>query len=148
MHKCGHRPVNSHFHYNQYHSTLYSARAWMGCCQCHRRCPILRRCPIKLWIKVPTAAAASSRCGQTQLNTKRWQQELFQIGLGSPTTFYETAFFHEKSKSLIVTDAVAKITPSSIPELNDPGVLLLVSKRSTSDPQPEDTPEARLAGWE
>lgn len=66
---------------------------------------------------------------------------------GVPTTFYETAFFHKKTKSLIVTDAVAKIT-KTIPDLNDPELLLLVSKRSTSDPQPEDTPTNRLAGWE
>jgi len=70
----------------------------------------------------------------------------FNIG-GTDTTFYETAFFHGKSKSLIVTDAVAKIG-TSVPELNDPDLLLLVSKRSTSDPQPEDTAEARLVGWE
>ena len=66
---------------------------------------------------------------------------------GSPTTFYETAFFHKKSKSLIVTDAVAKIS-TLVPELNDPNLLLLVSKRSTSDPQPDDTYDQRLIGWE
>jgi len=70
----------------------------------------------------------------------------FSIG-GTPTTFYETAFFHKKSKSLIVTDAVARID-QTVPELNDPDLLLLVSKRSTSDPLPDDTPEARLVGWE
>jgi hypothetical protein len=70
----------------------------------------------------------------------------FNIG-GTPTTFYETAFFHTKSKSLIVTDAVAKIS-RTVPELNDPELLLLVSKRSTSDQQPDDTPDARRIGWE
>jgi len=69
----------------------------------------------------------------------------FNIG-GKQTTLSETAFFHKSSKTLIVTDAVARI-PKSIPELNDPEKLLLISKRSTSDPMPEDTPEARLAGW-
>ena len=69
----------------------------------------------------------------------------YNIG-GKETTFYETAFFHIKSKSLIVTDAVAKI-PKEVPELNDPELLLLVSKQSTSDPQPEDTYEQRLIGW-
>ena len=70
----------------------------------------------------------------------------FNIG-GKPTTFYETTFFHIQSKSFIVIDAVAKISPT-VPELNDPELLLLVSKRSTSDPQPEDTPENRRIGWE
>lgn len=70
----------------------------------------------------------------------------FNIG-GTPTTFYETAFFHQRSKSLIVTDAVARIG-QTVPELNDPDLLLLVGKRSTSDPLPNDTPEARLVGWE
>ena len=66
---------------------------------------------------------------------------------GTETTFYETAFFHKKSKSLIVTDAVTKIG-TTVPELNDSDLLLLVSKRSTSDPQPDDTPEQQLIGWE
>ena len=69
----------------------------------------------------------------------------YNIG-GKETTFYETAFFHIKSESLIVTDAVAKI-PKEVPELSDPELLLLVSKKSTSDPQPEDTYEQRLIGW-
>ena len=34
-----------------------------------------------------------------------------------------------------------------VPPLQSPEKLLLVSKRSTADPMPEDTPEARLAGW-
>lgn len=70
----------------------------------------------------------------------------FNIG-SNPQTFYETAFFHEASKSLIVTDSLA-LVPKTVPPLNDPGQLLLVSKRSTSDPQPEDTEESRLVGWE
>ena len=70
----------------------------------------------------------------------------FNIG-GTPTTLCETVFFHKASKSLIVTDAVAQI-PTSVPPLNDPDKLLLISKRSTSDPMPPDTPQARLDGWE
>ena len=70
----------------------------------------------------------------------------FNIG-GVPTTFYETAFFHRASRSLVVTDSVARV-PLDVPPLNDPANLLLVSKRSTADPQPDDTPEARQAGWE
>jgi hypothetical protein len=70
----------------------------------------------------------------------------FNIG-GKPTTLCETAFFHKVSKSLIVTDAVAFI-PKTVPPLNDPEQLLLISKRSTADPMPADTPESRLVGWE
>lgn len=70
----------------------------------------------------------------------------FNIG-GKPTTLCETAFFHKASKSLIVTDAVAQI-PKTVPPLNDPERLLLISKRSTSDPMPDDTPQSRLDGWE
>lgn len=65
---------------------------------------------------------------------------------GTETTFYETTFYHKRSRSLIVTDAVTRIG-ATVPELNDPDLLLLVSKRSTSEPQPDDTPEARLVGW-
>jgi len=70
----------------------------------------------------------------------------FNIG-GTPTTLCETAFFHKASKSLIVTDAVARI-PKFVPPLNDPQQLLLISKRSTADPMPENSPQARLDGWE
>ena len=58
----------------------------------------------------------------------------------------EAVFFHKASKTLVVTDAVARI-PYEIPPLQSPEKLLLVSKRSTADPMPADTPEARLAGW-
>lgn len=69
----------------------------------------------------------------------------FQIG-GRSITLYETAFFHKASKSLIVTDALARI-PKDVPPLNDPQNLLLISKRSTSDPMPSDTTEGRIIGW-
>jgi len=70
----------------------------------------------------------------------------FNIGY-TPTTLYETVFFHKASKTLILTDSLARIS-KSIPPLNDPKKLLLISKRSTADPMPDDTPEARLIGWE
>jgi hypothetical protein len=70
----------------------------------------------------------------------------FPIG-SSPQTFYETVFFHKSSKTLIVTDSVAQI-PLIPPPLNHADKLLLVSKRSTREPQPDDTPEARQVGWE
>eukprot|EP00536_Pseudo-nitzschia_multiseries_P000255 jgi/Psemu1/282198/fgenesh1_pg.4_\ len=87
-------------------------------------------------------------------DTPPWSDEIdsctleggtFSIG-GKPTTLCETAFFHMDSKSLIVTDSLARV-PTEVPPLNDPERLLLVSKRCTSDPMPEDTPEARLVGW-
>mmetsp|Transcript_6788 Transcript_6788/g.19647 ORF Transcript_6788/g.19647 Transcript_6788/m.19647 type:complete len:394 (-) Transcript_6788:89-1270(-) len=92
--------------------------------------------------------------GNAQTPEPPWRDEIdyrtleggtFSIG-GTPTTLSETAFFHKATKTLIVTDSVARIS-ADVPPLNDPDRLLLVSKRSTSDPMPEDTPEARLAGW-
>lgn len=70
----------------------------------------------------------------------------FVIG-GIATTLYETAFFHQPSKTLIVTDSVAQVSLDP-PPLNHAENLLLVSKRSTVDPMPEDTAEARRIGWE
>ncbi|CAL6437581.1 unnamed protein product [Bathycoccus prasinos] len=58
----------------------------------------------------------------------------------------ECAFFDVKTGMLIVTDALAKI-PLTPPVLSSKEKLLLVSKRSTKDPQPDDTPENVLAGW-
>lgn len=79
------------------------------------------------------------------------QYETLVVGtfnlLSKPTTFYETAFFHKSSKTLIVTDSVAQV-PLKVPALNDPQKLLLVSKRSTVDPMPTDTPDMRQIGWE
>ena len=72
----------------------------------------------------------------------------FAVGLSS-LTFYETAFFHSTSRTLIVTDCLARV-PLTVPSdsLNDPQKLLLISKRSTADAFPPDTAEARQAGWE
>lgn len=72
----------------------------------------------------------------------------FDIGL-SKVTFYETAFFHPRSSSLIVTDCLARI-PLTAPfdGVSDPQKLLLISKRSTAEFLPADTAEARQAGWE
>ena len=36
----------------------------------------------------------------------------------------------------------------SVAALNDPEKLILISKRSTADSPPEDTPHARQVGWE
>jgi hypothetical protein len=92
---------------------------------------------------------------ETMTTSAPWTNEIqyetlaagtFLIG-SSPQTFYETAFFHKSSKTLIVTDSVVQI-PLAPPPLNHADKLLLVSKRSTSDPQPDDTPEARQVGWE
>ena len=70
----------------------------------------------------------------------------FTIG-GASQTFQETTFFHKSTKTLIVTDAVERVNPTP-PSLNTPENLLLVSKRCTADPMPDDTPEARQIGWE
>ena len=70
----------------------------------------------------------------------------FDIG-GTPTTLCETVFFHKSSKALIVTDSVAKVSLHP-PPLSRGENLLLVSKRSTSDAMPDDTPETRRIGWE
>jgi hypothetical protein len=70
----------------------------------------------------------------------------FDVG-STPQTIYETAFFHKASKMLIVTDALAQI-PLKPPAANSVEKLLVVSQRSTKDPIPEDTPEARQIGWE
>eukprot|EP00747_Dinoflagellata_sp_TGD_P114541 gnl/TRDRNA2_/TRDRNA2_171950_c2_seq3.p1 gnl/TRDRNA2_/TRDRNA2_171950_c2~~gnl/TRDRNA2_/TRDRNA2_171950_c2_seq3.p1 ORF type:complete len:291 (-),score=26.99 gnl/TRDRNA2_/TRDRNA2_171950_c2_seq3:52-924(-) len=71
----------------------------------------------------------------------------FQLGWRA-LQYREATFFHRSSKTLIVTDAVARI-PSEIPDwaLNDPAKLLYLSKESTDEPLPEDTPEARKIGW-
>ena len=72
----------------------------------------------------------------------------FDLGL-SRLTFYETAFFHAASKTLIVTDSLARV-PLSPPadSLSDPQKLLLISKRSTAGAFPPDTAEARQDGWD
>ncbi|EOD41323.1 hypothetical protein EMIHUDRAFT_199638 [Emiliania huxleyi CCMP1516] len=54
----------------------------------------------------------------------------FSIG-GTPTTFYETAFFHRASRSLIVTDALARV-PIEAPPLSDPARLLLAGWEKTA----------------
>jgi hypothetical protein len=70
----------------------------------------------------------------------------FDVGRKSQT-IYETAFFHKATKTLIVTDAVARV-PLEPPAANSVDKLLVVSQRSTADPIPEDTPEARQTGFE
>ncbi len=90
--------------------------------------------------------SASNAPWRDEIDYSTLQGGTFNIG-GKPTTLCETAFFHKASKSLIVTDSVAQI-PTEVPPLNDPEQLLLISKRSTSDAMPEDTPQARLDGWE
>ena len=88
--------------------------------------------------------------------TNPWSDEIqfetlaagtFRIG-GSPLTFFETVFFHPRSKSLIVTDCLARIQLTAPGRLSEPQKLLLLSKRSTAEPFPADTAEARQAGWE
>ena len=70
----------------------------------------------------------------------------FNIG-GSPKSIYETIFYHVSSKTLIVTDSLAQVNLTP-PTLNTPQSLLIISKRSTNDDIPPDTPEYRQIGWE
>jgi len=70
----------------------------------------------------------------------------FDVGAKSQT-IYETAFFHKATRTLIVTDAVARV-PLEPPAANSVDKLLVVSQRSTADPIPEDTVEARQIGFE
>jgi len=86
------------------------------------------------------------------------QYETLAIGTfsfaGGPVTFFETAFYHLPTRSLIVTDAVAKISESyassqTLTSLLDPQNLLLIAKQSTAEPNlPEDTPYQRQVGYE
>ena len=70
----------------------------------------------------------------------------FSVGL-SNLTFHETIFYHAASRSLIVTDCVARIAQEP-PALMSSEKLLLIGKRSTADALPADSPEARQVGWE
>ena len=67
------------------------------------------------------------------------------LGLGP---FAETACYHRKSRTLMVTDAVVSI-PAEPPEVlqQDPYPLLFHAKDSPADPI-EDTPENRRKGWQ
>ena len=52
-----------------------------------------------------------------------------------------------RKETLIVTDSVARVSLNP-PPLNHVANILLISKRSTSDPMPEDIFETRKTGWE
>lgn len=67
-----------------------------------------------------------------------------QLGLGP---FEEVAFFHRRSRSLLVTDSVISI-PQEPPEivLQDPYPLLFHARDLASD-RPANTPENRRKGW-
>jgi len=71
----------------------------------------------------------------------------FQIGTTKNQRFCETTFYHKSTNTLIVTDALAKIQ-SKPPTLSTDDKLLLISKKSTSDPMPPKTMEALQIGWE
>jgi len=93
------------------------------------------------------AASSSSIPWTDDIHFETLAAGTFPIG-GSELTFYETVFFHEASKTLIVTDCVARIPLTNPGGLSDPAKQLLISKRSTADPLPADTPEARQVGYE
>ena len=92
------------------------------------------------------AASASEIPWVDEIQFETLTAGTFTVGF-SPVTFYETAFYHRSSRTLIVTDAVAQVQTRA-PALSDPQRLLLISKKSTSDPLPEDSPAARQIGWE
>jgi len=79
-----------------------------------------------------------------------WADELehalleLPLGLGP---FVEVVFFHRASKTLLVTDVVISV-PEEPPLVcaADP-LPLLVRSKDTQDVLPENTREARLAGW-
>jgi len=61
--------------------------------------------------------------------------------------FGETAFFHKKTKTLIVTDAVVKISDEPPPIIEEDPRALLYHSRDTMLDTVADTREARLRGW-
>ncbi|MEB3294701.1 MAG: DUF4336 domain-containing protein [Synechococcales bacterium] len=67
------------------------------------------------------------------------------LGVGS---FGEVAFFHRRSRTLLVTDSVLSIPlePPAIAQL-DPYPLLFHAKETAADPVP-DSPAMRLKGWQ
>lgn len=69
------------------------------------------------------------------------------IRLG-PGTFEEVAFYHRRSRSLLVTDTVVSI-PEDPPEVvqQDPYALLFHARDSASDPM-ADSDRARRKGWQ
>jgi len=68
------------------------------------------------------------------------------IGLGIGP-FEEVAFFHRRSRTVLVTDAVLSVPaiPPAILQLDYPA--LLFHAKETADDVVEDTPEMRIKGW-
>jgi len=85
-----------------------------------------------------------------------WKDDLEHVVLGpfksrggeAPGVFEDVAFFHKKSKTLLVTDVVQTF-PSKIPDiiLDDPRALLFHA-RDDAFGKVQDTPEVRQRGWE
>ena len=94
-----------------------------------------------------TAPTSSNIPWADEIQFETLRAGTFAVGR-STLTFCETVFFHVASKSLIVTDCVARVQLTPPEALSDPQRLLLISKRSTADAMPEDTADARQAGWE
>ena len=81
-----------------------------------------------------------------------WSQDIDHLVLGplkfkSVGKFGETAFFHKDSKTLLVTDAVVRVSDNP-PEIleDDPRALLFHARDSMLDVV-EDSRETRLRGW-
>lgn len=93
---------------------------------------------------------------QDSPNAPEWTKDIDYEILGplifqSVGAFSETAFYHQSSKSLLVTDVVVSVTeepPAIIQE--DPRALLFHSRDTNSDAtllEKGDTPELRRKGW-
>ena len=61
--------------------------------------------------------------------------------------FGETAFFHKKSRTLIVTDAVVAVEPTPPPILQEDPRALLFHARDGIEEEVYDSPSTRAAGW-
>jgi hypothetical protein len=84
---------------------------------------------------------------QTPFGTEFDYAILDSIDLG-PGQFAEVAFFHRRSRTLLVTDSIISLppTPPAIAQ-TDPYPLLFHAKDRSSD-NPPDTPANRTTGWQ
>jgi Domain of unknown function (DUF4336) len=84
---------------------------------------------------------------QTPFGTEFDYAILDSIDLG-PGQFAEVAFYHRRSRTLLVTDSIISLTKTP-PEIvnSDPYPLLFHAKDRSSD-NPPDTPANRMIGWQ
>ena len=70
------------------------------------------------------AASSSAIPWTTEIQFETLTAGTFEVG-GAPLTFFETAFYHVPSRSLIVTDCLARVQLTPPERLIDPQKLLL-----------------------